>query len=49
MWWLALVAAIVIGRAIPLGTALTVLGWAGILVFALLALGHALGQLATSN
>jgi hypothetical protein len=44
MWWLAIVAAIVIGRAIGLGTALRIIGWTAIiLAFALFALGHAPG------
>jgi hypothetical protein len=39
MWpWLALVAAIVIGRAISLQSALRILGWAAILLVVLFAL-----------
>jgi hypothetical protein len=50
MWWLALVAAIIIGRSISLGTVLRVLGWAAIiLTFALFALGHAPGPIATPS
>jgi hypothetical protein len=43
MPWLALVAAIVVGRAIGLGTALRVLGWTAILLIALFAVLARLG------
>jgi hypothetical protein len=52
MWSLALVAAIVIGRAISLGAVLRVLGWTAIILaftIGILALGHTPGQLTTAN
>jgi hypothetical protein len=46
MWWVALVAAIVIARAISLGAVLRVIGWAAILLALAL---FALHQLASPN
>jgi hypothetical protein len=52
MWpWLALVAAIIVGRSVSLQAVLRVIGWAGILLalaIGLLAFGHAPTPLAPS-